>query len=55
MASVVAAEPRAKLDYAVVVNPLTFAQPTSLVGELRLLIAADVGPVRLIDNLEVHA
>jgi len=51
MASVVAAEPRARLDYAVVVDPFTFETPTSLVSELRLLVAADVGPVRLIDNL----
>jgi pantoate--beta-alanine ligase len=53
MARVVAAEPRARLDYAVVVDPVTFATPASLTGELRLLIAARVGPVRLIDNLGV--
>jgi len=55
MAVVVAAEPRARLDYAVVVDPVTFESPLSLAGELRLLIAADVGPVRLIDNLGVGA
>ncbi len=53
MARVVAAEPRARLDYAVVVDPVTFVSPASLAGELRLLIAARVGPVRLIDNLGV--
>jgi pantothenate synthetase len=41
------------LDYAVVVDPVTFATPASPTGELRLLIAARVGPVRLIDNLGV--
>ena len=55
MARVVAAEPRARLDYAVVVDPVTFASPALLTGELRLLIAARVGPVRLIDNLGVRA
>jgi len=50
MVGVVAAERRAELDYAVVViqSPRS---PASLSGELRLLIAARVGPVRLIDNL----
>jgi len=55
MAGVVAAERRARLDYAVVVDPVTLAAPASLAGELRLLIAADVGPARLIDNLGVIA
>jgi pantothenate synthetase len=39
----------------VVVDPVTFERPTRLAGDLRLLIAADVGPVRLIDNLGVRA
>ncbi len=51
MAATVAAEPRARLDYAVVVDAATFEVPETLAGELRLLIAADVGPVRLIDNV----
>jgi pantothenate synthetase len=42
------------LDYAVVVDPVTFERPASLEGEIRLLIAADLGPVRLIDNLGVQ-
>ncbi|MGO9583986.1 MAG: pantoate--beta-alanine ligase [Acidimicrobiales bacterium] len=55
MAAVVAAERRVELDYAVVVDPLTFESPPRLAGDLRLLIAAYVGPVRLIDNLGVRA
>jgi len=54
MRAVVAAEPRAELDYAVVVDPVTFQSPTSSAGELRLLMAADLGGVRLIDNLGVR-
>jgi pantoate--beta-alanine ligase len=55
MAAVVATESRAHLDYAVVVDPGTFESPPMVTGELRLLIAADVGPVRLIDNLAARA
>jgi pantoate--beta-alanine ligase len=51
MSDVVATEPRAQLDYAVVVDPVTFDYPALVTGEVRLLIAADIGPVRLIDNL----
>ena len=54
MADFVDSEPRAKLDYAVVVDPVTLAPPGALAGELRLLISAEVGPVRLIDNMGVH-
>ena len=54
MASVVAEEPLAKLDYAMVVDPVSFEPPASRAGELRLLIAADLGGVRLIDNLGVR-
>ena len=53
MADVVAAEPRARLDYAVVVDPVTLESPASLSGELRFLVAAQLGSVRLIDNLGV--
>ena len=55
MAATVASEPLAKLDYAVVVDPVTFLSPAVLAGALRLLVAAEVGPVRLIDNLGVRA
>ncbi|MEL6981203.1 MAG: pantoate--beta-alanine ligase [Actinomycetota bacterium] len=50
MASVVAGEPRADLDYAVAVDPDTLEVPARLGPEARLLIAADLGQTRLIDN-----
>jgi pantoate--beta-alanine ligase len=51
MAAVLAAEARAELDYAEVVDAATFQVPDPLVGELRLLVAARFGPARLIDNV----
>lgn len=52
MAGTVRAEPLARLDYAVVTGPSLEVPSEPLTGSLRLLIAAEVGPVRLIDNLE---
>lgn len=56
MEEVVKTEPRARLDYAevAVASDLSPA-PDPLSGELRLLIAARLGSVRLIDNLGVWA
>lgn len=54
MRAVVAVEPLVQLDYAVVVRA-TDLHPTGRMADgpgLRLLIAAQVGPVRLIDNLD---
>ena len=51
MEQVVAAEPRATLDYAVVADPKTFVDADAAVEGALLLIAARVGPARLIDNL----
>ncbi len=51
MAAVVAAEPLATLDYADVVDAVTFEPPATLTGDIRLVIAARVGDVRLIDTL----
>ena len=48
---VVGAEPRADLDYVAVVAAVTLLPPGPDVTELRLLIAAQVGPARLIDNI----
>ncbi len=50
MTGVVAAEPRAELDYAVAVDPDTLEVPDRLGPEARLLIAARLGRTRLIDN-----
>jgi len=54
MAAVVSAEPRAVLDYAVLVHADDLEPADDLASErpLRLLVAATVGPVRLIDNLD---
>ncbi len=52
MAAVVAREPRVRLDYAVAVDAARLRVPASLSepAAVRLLVAAEVGPVRLIDN-----
>jgi pantoate--beta-alanine ligase len=54
MARVVGEEPGVALDYAVLVDANDLTRPTSARTDrpLRLLIAAQVGPVRLIDNLD---
>ncbi len=53
MTAVLVAEPLVTPDYAVVVDPRTLQSPSELSGEVRLLVAARVGSVRLIDNLGV--
>ncbi len=54
IASVVRAEPRARLDYAEVVDASDLSVPHDLTGrDLRLLVAAEMGGVRLIDNIPV--
>lgn len=55
MAKVVAAEKIVELDYAEIVDALSFEVPHPLAGELRLLIAARVPNARLIDNIGVVA
>jgi pantoate--beta-alanine ligase len=55
MAAVVGAEPLAELDYAAAVDAATLERPKTLTGEVRLLVAARVGPARLIDNMGVSA
>ncbi len=50
MAAELAREPRVVPDYVAVVDAATFAAPARLGGEVRLLVAATVGLVRLIDN-----
>jgi pantoate--beta-alanine ligase len=54
MTAVLLAEPLVVPDYAVVVDPASLRCPARLSGEVRLLVAARVGPVRLIDNEEAR-
>ena len=56
MRAVLAAEPKvSRIDYAEVVDGSTLATPAVLAGTLRLLVAAHVGPARLIDNIGATA
>jgi pantoate--beta-alanine ligase len=55
MRMVVAAEPRAALDYADLCDPDSFAPLTTLRAPALLAIAARVGPARLIDNYLLRA
>jgi pantothenate synthetase len=50
---VLVAEPLVTPDYAVVVDPRTLRVPAAVGEAVRLLVAAQVGPVRLIDNVGV--
>lgn len=50
MAAIVAAEPSATLDYAAAVDASTLEEPGELTGDIRLIIAAQVGRPRLLDN-----
>ncbi len=47
----VAKSNHAVLDYALVVDPRTLIRPKRIEGPVRLLVAAKVGGVRLIDNI----
>ncbi len=53
MTASLAAEPRFSVEYAAAVDPADLGQPGVLAGEARLLVAADLGATRLIDNLGV--
>ncbi len=55
MAGVVGEEPLATLDYAALVDPATLEIPERIPATCRLLIAAQVGRPRLLDNLGVNA
>jgi pantoate--beta-alanine ligase len=55
MAAVAGGEPRVELEYAEAVRALDLSVPDELAGDVRLLVAARVGPVRLIDNLGAQA
>jgi pantoate--beta-alanine ligase len=51
MVDAVDAEPLASLDYAEVIDPVTFLPPAVIATPVRLVIAADFGPARLLDNV----
>ncbi len=51
MEVVLSAEPLLTIDYAAAADPATLANVTDIDAEVRLLVAARVGPVRLIDNV----
>jgi len=53
MLAVLASEPRVEVDYADVVDPSTFRPVAEPAGAVELVVAARVGPVRLIDALPV--
>jgi pantoate--beta-alanine ligase len=53
MSGVLAAHDGVAADYAVAVDAATLGSPDMLHGDVRLLVAATVGPVRLIDNVGV--
>jgi pantoate--beta-alanine ligase len=55
MRKVVAQSPGVDLDYAAVVDPVTLEPLDEVAGEARALVAARVGPVRLIDNMPLLA
>jgi len=51
MARRIGAEPRARLDYAAAVDDATWDDVATIRGPARALVAARLGPTRLIDNL----
>jgi pantoate--beta-alanine ligase len=55
MIDIVTTEPLARLDYAEVRDPATFLPLETLRAPALLLIAASIGPARLIDNFILHA
>ena len=55
MADVIAQESTIALDYAAVVDPITLDPVEIVDGEARALIAARIGSMRLIDNMELIA
>ena len=51
MRSVLADEPRARVDYVSVADPLTFRELDALEGPVLLSMAVFLGRARLIDNV----
>ena len=55
MQAIIATEPLAQLDYIELRDPTTFLPLTRLTAPAVLLIAAHIGPARLIDNFLLRA
>lgn len=55
MIDIINTEPLARLDYAEMRDPATFLPLETLQAPALLLIAATIGPARLIDNFVLHA
>ncbi len=53
MAKRIGAEPLAVIDYVAVVDDDTFEEVDRVEGRARALVAANIGEVRLIDNLRL--
>lgn len=53
--SVIEEEPLARLDYAAVADPATFEELSAVDGPALALLAVQVGPARLIDNLRLDS
>ena len=53
MREIVAAEPLATLDYAAVVDPSTFREPTTPESAAQAVLAVRIGSTRLIDNMRL--
>jgi pantoate--beta-alanine ligase len=51
MLGILEEEPGVEPEYAEIVDALSMCVPAQLTGEVRLLVAARVGGVRLIDNV----
>ena len=54
MAKHIGAEPLAELDYVAVVDEASFAEVKTVDGPARALVAARIGPARLIDNARLE-
>lgn len=54
MAKHIGAEPLAELDYVAVVDEASFAEVEKVDGTARALVAARIGPTRLIDNARLE-
>jgi pantoate--beta-alanine ligase len=54
MAERLTSHPQFELDYAAVADPDDLTRPATIRGDVRLLIAARLGPARLIDNVAAN-